>query len=159
MSRKLTAILLITAVLAMFSVINACTPQQQAENTAINAIDATADAARMKVNQFVGYTQALVDQLADLSGGGPIATARANEISYALDDVDAAFQAIINATEDNRLDALTDAQKSVDKAIETVRSVADEAESPKIQQRLNEMADELEKIREALVTLINEQSK
>ena len=159
MSRKLAVILVIMAVLAVILAVNACTPQEKAENAAINAIDATADAARMKVNQFVGYSQALVDQMAEQAGNGPVVVARANEIKYALDDVDAALQAVINASEDNRLNSLSSAQDSIDTAIKTIRSVAKESQSPKVQQQLNAMADELEQIREALVSLINEQSK
>jgi len=159
MSRKWMSYIFIVALMATVLAVNACTSQQQAENQAINAVDATADAARLKVNQFIGYSQALIDQLAAQAGNGPEVEARANEIKYALDDVSGALNKAINASEENKMQAMGDVQDSLDKAIETVQSVAKEAEDPQVQQRLNDMADELEQLRSAVVDLINQQTK
>ncbi len=159
MSRRLSLFALVIMIFAALLVVSACTAQQQAENQAINAVAATADAARLKVSQFVGYSQALIDQLAEAAGGGPIVEARANQIKFALDDLNAALQAIVDAKEQDRFTAMANAQDAVDKAIDIVEETASEATNPRVQESLNEMANELKQIREALIDLMNQESK
>ncbi len=149
-------ILLVFLVLALLTV-SACTSEQQAQNEVTNTVNATADAARLKVNQFTGFAQSLVDQLAQEAKDPAAATAKSNQINYALDDVNAKLQSVINAAEDEKHESLQEAQTSVDDAINTMREIADEATNPEIKSKLNEIADGLEEIQQGLVDLINEQ--
>jgi ribosomal protein L7/L12 len=159
MLRKFNLSLLLVFLALALLTVSACTAEQQAQNEVTNTVNATADAARLKVNQFTGFAQSLVDQLAQEAKDPAAATAKANQISYGLDDINAKLQAVINAAEDAKHDSLQEAKSAVDDTIQTVREVADEATNPEIKSKLNEIADGLEEIQQGLVDLINEQSK
>jgi len=159
MTRRHNLIILLVILIIALLAITACTSEQQAQNEVTNTVNATADAARLKVNQFTGFAQSLVDQLAQEAKDPAAATAKSNQINYALDDVNAKLQAVINAAEDEKHDALQEAQASVDDAINTMKKIADEVTDPEIKGKLNEIADGLEDIQKGLVDLINEQAK
>ena len=157
MLRKPNLITLLVFLVLALLIVSACTAEQQAQNEVTNTVNATADAARLKVNQFTGFAQSLVDQLVKEAKDPAAATAKGNQINYALDDVNAKLQAVINAAEDEKHESLQEAQASVDDAIKTMRDIADEATNPEIEGKLNEIADGLEEIQQGLVDLINEQ--
>ena len=159
MSRKLSLTLLLVFFALALLIISACTAEQKADDAVTNAINATADAASVKVDQFTGFAQGLVDQLIQEAKDPDAATAKGAEINYALDDINAALQTVIDAEEDSKYAALEDAQDTIDKAIKTIRGVADQAEVPDVQAKLNDIADGLEEIQRSLVDLINEQAQ
>lgn len=159
MSRKLNLILLFVNLALALLIVSACTAQQKAENEVTDAVAATADAARLKVNQFTGYAQALVDQLAKEAKDPAAATVKANQIVYGLDDINAKLQTVINAAQDEKYDSLQEAKASVDSTIQTVKEIADEATNPDIKDKLNEIANGLEEIQKGLIDLINKQAK
>jgi hypothetical protein len=159
MSRKPRLTLLLVFLALALLTVSACTAEQQAQNEVTNAVNATADAARLKVNQFTGFAQALVDQLAQEAKDPAAATTKANEIKYGLDDINAKLQTVIDAAEDGKHAALQDAKSAVDATIQTVREIADEATKPETKAKLNEIADGLEEIQQGLADLINKQSK
>lgn len=156
MSRSLYKFAIVLFVITAILTLAACSSEQQAKNEVVNTVDATADAARLKVSQFTGYAQSLVDQLLEQVGETPTTVAKANEIKYALGDVDAALQAVINALEDDKFDSLKEAQNSLEQAIDVVSSIADEAQNADVQTSLNEMTEGLEDLRQTVIGLINE---
>jgi len=159
MSKSLNKSAVVLLVIVAVLTIAACSSERQAKNEVVNTVNATADAARLKVSQFSGYAQSLVDLLLEQVGETPTTVAKANEIKYALDDVNAALQAVINALEDDKYDSLKEAQTTLENAIDVVSSIADEAENPEVKAQLGEMEDGLEGLRQTLIDLINEQAQ
>ncbi len=159
MSRSLYKFAILLFVITAILTLAACSSEQQAQNEVVNSVDATADAARLKVSQFTGYAQSLVDQLVEQVGETPTTVAAANEIKYALDDVDAALQAVINALENDKFESLKQAQNSLEQAIDVVSSIAEEAENPEVKASLNEMTAGLEDLKQTVIDLINEQAQ
>lgn len=159
MSRRPNLTLLLVFLVIALLTLSACSAEQQAQNEVTNAVNATADAARLKVNQFTGFAQALVDQLAQEAKDPAAATMKANQISNGLDDINAKLQSVIDAAEDGKHESLQEAKAAVDNTIQTVREIADEATNPETKAKLNEIADGLEEIQKGLTDLINKQAK
>ncbi len=157
MSKSPNKFVILLLVIIAILTLAACSSEQQAKNEVVNTVNATADAARLKVSQFSGFAQSLVDQLLEQVGETPVTVAKANEIKYALDDVDAALQTVINALEDDKYESLKEAKNKLEDAIDVVSSIADEAENPEVKAQLQAMEEGLEGLQQTVIDLINEQ--
>jgi len=159
MSRSLYKFVVFLLVISSVLTMAACSAEQQAKNEVVDTVNATADAARLKVSQFTGYAQSLVDQLLEQVGETPTTVAKANEIKYALDDVNAALQTVINALENDKYEALKEAEESLERAIEVVSGITDAAQNADVKTNLIEMEEGLEGLRQTVIDLINEQAQ